>query len=79
MEVIPVHQAKSRLSQLIKRAANGETILIGAGGQAEAKLVAATAETKCKKRIGVLTSKLKVPDDFDAPLDNDVLIELEGR
>jgi antitoxin (DNA-binding transcriptional repressor) of toxin-antitoxin stability system len=79
MNVISMHQAKSNLSQLVKRAAEGETILIGAYGKVEAKLVAATAETKSKKKIGALAGKLIIPDDFDAPLEDDVVAEFEGR
>lgn len=79
MTVVSMHLAKSTLSQLVKRAAAGEIILLGAYGKAEAKLVAASAEVVPKKRIGILAGKLHVPDDFDAPLPDDVLASFEGR
>ena len=41
MQVVSMHVAKSSLSQLVKRAATGETILLGAYGKVEAKLVPA--------------------------------------
>ena len=72
MSVVPMHEAKSTLSQLVKRAAKGETIYIGGYGRAEAVLTAAAA-LKPKKTIGILAGKLIVPDDFDAPLPPDVL------
>lgn len=78
MEVISMHQAKSTLSQLVKRAANGETILIRAYGKINAKLVPATPPTAPQKRIGILAGKLTVPEDFDAPLPDDVLAAFEG-
>jgi len=78
MEVISMHQAKSTLSQLVKRASNGETILIGAYGKINAKLVPVTQPTTPQKRIGILAGKLTVPDDFDAPLPDDVLAAFEG-
>ena len=78
MEVISMHQAKSTLSQLVKRASNGETILIGAYGKISAKLVPVTQPTAPQKRIGILTGKLTVPDNFDAPLPDDVLAAFEG-
>ena len=78
MEVISMHTAKSTLSQLVKRAANGETILIGAYGKINAKLVPVTQPTALQKRIGILAGKLTVPDDFDAPLPDDVLAAFEG-
>jgi antitoxin (DNA-binding transcriptional repressor) of toxin-antitoxin stability system len=79
MNVISMHQAKSNLSQLVKRAAAGETILIGAYGKAEAKLTAATATPASKKKLGTLAGTLHIPDDFDAPLDDDIIAEFEGR
>ena len=60
MEVVSMHQAKSTLSQLVKRAAGGETILIGAYGKVEAKLVPMTAPNVARKRIGILAGKLIV-------------------
>lgn len=78
MEVISMHQAKSTLSQLVKRAASGETILLGAYGKIEAKLTAATAAPSPGKRIGILAGKLNIPDDFDAPLPDELLKAFEG-
>ena len=65
--VVSMHQAKSSLSQLVKRAAEGETIFIGSYGRAEAVLAAASS-VRPKKRLGLLEGKLVIPDDFDAPL-----------
>lgn len=78
MEVIAMHQAKSTLSQLVKRAANGETIFIGAYGKIDAKLVTATQSSAPQKRIGILAGKRTVPDNFDSPLPDDVLAGFEG-
>ena len=78
MEVISMHQAKSTLSQLVKRAANGETILIGAYGKIDAKLVPVTQTSTPQKRIGILAGKLTIPDDFDSPLPDDILAAFEG-
>jgi antitoxin (DNA-binding transcriptional repressor) of toxin-antitoxin stability system len=79
MEVVSMHLAKSTLSQLVKRAATGETILLGAYGKVEAKLVPANAPTTPAKRIGLMAGRLVVPDDFDADLPEDVLQSFEGR
>ena len=79
MEVISMHQAKSTLSQLVKRAANGESIFIGGYGRVEAVLVSPTVlSTKPHKQIGLLAGKLIAPEDFDAPLPDDVLADFEG-
>ncbi len=76
--IVPMHQAKSTLSQLVKRAASGETIFIGSYGRAEAVLAAASS-AKPKKRLGLLEGKLIVPDDFDEPLPPEILAAFEGE
>ena len=75
--VVPIHQAKSSLSQLVKRAADGETIFIGSYGRAEVLLTSAS-NAKPKKRLGLLEGKLTVPDDFDAPLPSEILAAFDG-
>ena len=77
MEVISMHQAKSSLSQLVHRAENGETIVIGAYGKAQAKIVPADFQRVMPKKIGVLAGKLNVPDDFDGELPEEVISEFE--
>jgi antitoxin (DNA-binding transcriptional repressor) of toxin-antitoxin stability system len=72
-----MHQAKSSLSQLVKRAASGETIFIGRYGRAEAVLTSAVT-VKPKKRLGLLEGKLTIPEDFDAPLPPELLASFEG-
>ena len=75
--VVPMHQAKSSLSQLVRRAVNGETIFIGSYGRAEAVLVSAAAFMP-QKRLGLLEGRLTIPDDFDAPLPEEMLGAFEG-
>ena len=75
--IVPMHQAKSSLSQLVKRAAGGETIFIGSYGRAEAVLVSASS-ARPKKRLGLMEGKLTIPDDFDAPLPQELLTAFAG-
>ena len=74
--IVPMHQAKSTLSQLVKRAAGGETIFIGSYGRAEAALTP-VANARPPKRLGLLEGKLSVPDDFDDPLPPEILAAFE--
>jgi antitoxin (DNA-binding transcriptional repressor) of toxin-antitoxin stability system len=76
MTVISMHEAKSTLSQLVKRAAAGETILIGAYGKVDAQLGPPSSK-KPKKIVGLLAGKLIVPDNFDEPLSEEVLKSFE--
>jgi antitoxin (DNA-binding transcriptional repressor) of toxin-antitoxin stability system len=78
MQVISMHQAKSNLSSLVKRAAKGETLLIGAYGHAEAMLVSIDS-AQLKKKIGVLAGKIIVPDDFNSALPNEIIDSFEGN
>jgi antitoxin (DNA-binding transcriptional repressor) of toxin-antitoxin stability system len=76
METIPIHKAKSTLSQLVKRAAAGEIISIGGYGKAEALLVSTDALPKKKpisEAFGCMKGQIFMADDFDAPLPKDLL------
>jgi prevent-host-death family protein len=81
METIPIHKAKSTLSQLVKRAAAGETIYIGGYGKAEAVLLSADSverekSMRAQKRVdflGCMKGKIHMADDFDAPLPRELL------
>lgn len=63
MTNIGVHEAKTNLSGLLRRVANGEEIIITNGGQPAARLVAITPTPT--KRIGSFAGEFKVPADFD--------------
>ena len=72
MTVISIATAKKSLSSLIKRAAEGERIEIGAYGRSQVALVASNAEHR-GVRFGSLKGKLTVAGDFDAPLPIEIL------
>ena len=70
-QVISVQEASKILSELIKRASDGETVLIGNNGQAEVSLLA--IPKKKERKIGLLSDKtLNMSDDFDAPMSPEV-------
>jgi prevent-host-death family protein len=79
MEPINVYQAKTRLSELIDRAAAGEEIVIARHGRPIARLVSYKPRVAKRRKLGLLAGKLKVPDNFDDPLPDDVLDAFEGR
>ena len=78
MEIVNVHDAKTHLSQLLERVSGGEEIVIAKAGKPVAKLVPLGAN-KAKRKLGLLTGKIDVPGDFDAPLPADALATFEGR
>ena len=79
MPTVNIHAAKTHLSRLVEQAAAGEEIVIAKAGKPMAKLVPLDAAPTRKRRLGGLVGKIEVPDDFDAPLPDDVLAAFEGR
>ena len=76
---IPIHEAKSNLSKLIKRAIAGETIYIGAYGKPEAALTAVSPEQQRaelrKEAFGCMKGKMVLHKGWDDPLPDDIIEE----
>ncbi len=78
MQTINVHDAKTHFSRLVTAASNGEEIIIAKAGKPAARLMP-LAETKPVRRFGALKGKIRISDDFDAPLPDALLAAFEGR
>jgi prevent-host-death family protein len=78
METINIYQAKTQLSKLVDRAAQGEDIVIARNGKPVARLTALKPE-KLPLRFGLLKGKIWIADDFDAPLPEEILASFEGK
>ena len=74
---ISIHEAKSSLSKLVKRAAAGETIYIGAYGKPEAALTAVSPEKQRaelrKGFFGCMKGKIIFHEGWDDPLPDDII------
>ena len=71
MKTVNVHEAKTKLSELLKKVEAGEEIVIARAGKPVARLVPAA---KTRKRVfGFDKRKWELPEDFDAPLLDDLL------
>lgn len=71
-----IHEAKTHFSKLVDQAAAGEEIVIAKAGKPVAKLVSIDAQmvrTKAPRKLGIFEGKVKIPDDFDDPLPDDIL------
>jgi prevent-host-death family protein len=79
MDPINLYQAKTRLSELVDRAAAGEEIVIARHGRPVARLSAYRPPKLKRRTLGPLAGKWKIPEDFDAPLPEGVLDAFEGR
>lgn len=78
MDSVNIYEAKTRLSQLVDKAAAGHDVILSRNGK---PLVRITALAPPKRRVkyGVLKGKFKIPADFDDPLPAGVVAEFEGR
>jgi len=72
MKTVNIHAAKTNLSRLVEQAAAGEEIIIAKAGKAKARLVP-LEEPDFRKSFGILKGKIRVSDDFDAPLPPEIL------
>jgi prevent-host-death family protein len=73
---INLYDAKTRLSELVDRAAAGEEVIIAKGGKPMARLV----PLQVRERIpGRGKGKIWIADDFDAPLPEEILRAFEGE
>lgn len=67
MSIVTIHQAKTNLSRLIKKASEGEEVIIARGSKPVARLVP-VGEVKGKRQPGSLKGKLRVGPEFFEPL-----------
>lgn len=72
---VGVHEAKTHLSRLLELVAAGEEIVITRRGEEVARLV--PARTGGTRRLGIDRGVYTVPDDFDAPLPDEVMAAFE--
>ena len=78
MQIINIHDAKTRLSKLIEAVAQGEEIVIARAGKPAAMLVPMPAP-KTVRKPGAMKGKIKIATDFDNPLPDDLQAAFEGR
>ena len=78
MESVNMHEAKTRLSQLVARAAKGEAFILAKAGKPVARVMAYDSpEQSQQKRIGFMAGEFTVPEDFDR-MGQDEIVEMFG-
>lgn len=76
MAEVNVHDAKTRLSQLLVRVEAGEEIVIARSGKPVARLVPIDASTD-RRPLGADAGKIQIAPDFDEPLPEKTLRDFE--
>ena len=65
MALVGMHEAKTKLSQLVQRAEAGEEIVIARNGQPVARLVPVARSNELAAVYGALRGRIEIADDFD--------------
>lgn len=76
--VFTITEAKAQFSRLLRRVAAGEEITLTKRGVPVGRLVPVEAP-RGKRWLGFYGDKIKIPDDFDAPLPDEILDAFEGK
>lgn len=67
---VNMHEAKTRLSELVEAAERGERIVIARDGKPAVVLVPTSAGKRAP--AGLYRSRVRISDDFDAPLPDEL-------
>ncbi len=78
METVNIRDARRRLSRLVDKAAPGEDVVVCCHGK---PLVRITRLEAAKRQVsfGLLAGKVTLQADFDVPLPDQVLADIEGH
>lgn len=77
MSKVNIHEAKTHLSRYVEEAAQGKEIIIAKAGKPLAR-IAPLVTIKVPRKLGLLDGKARIPDDFNAPLPDEVLAGFLG-
>ncbi len=79
MRTFNIHEAKTHLSRLVEQAAAGEPFIIAKAGHPMVRVVPLdTPDAGQERRLGFLSGRVQVPDDFDVMGHDDLLALFEG-
>jgi prevent-host-death family protein len=65
---VNIHEAKTNLSRLLAKVADGEEVIIARNGEPVAKLISFAKPSK-KRVLGADRGRVVISDDFDDPVD----------
>lgn len=64
---VNIHEAKTQLSRLLLRVAQGEEVIIARAGKPVARLVGVGKRKPARRKFFQDEGKFKLPDDFNDP------------
>ena len=79
MRTVNIHEAKTHLSRLVERAAQGEPFIIAKAGKPLVKVMPLDAPAAGEeKRLGFMP-EIQVPDDFDTMFRDEIEKDFYGE
>jgi prevent-host-death family protein len=73
MRMINIHEAKTHLSRLVDEAEKGDSFIIAKAGKPKVQVIRLEAPVHPpKRRLGFLKGQIKVPDDFDTMMADEI-------
>jgi antitoxin (DNA-binding transcriptional repressor) of toxin-antitoxin stability system len=79
MTQVSVEEMQRDLPACLQRVEAGETLVIVRGGKPVAEVKPVGAAAQSLRPSGLAKGEFTVPDDFDAPLPEDILKSFEGK
>ena len=79
MITLSIEEMKRDVDGYIKRVTAGETLVLTQADRPVAEVVPISASDGELRPFGLCAGLFTVPDDFDAPLPDDILRDFDGR
>jgi len=79
MSQVSIDEMKRDLPSFLHRIEAGETLVIVKAGKPLAEIKPITAAPKKSRPFGLCSGEFTVPEDFDAPLPDNIIADFEGR
>ena len=79
MNQVSIDEMKRDLPGFLHRIEAGETLVIVKAGKPVAEIKPITSNTKRSRPFGLCAGEFTVPEDFDAPLPENIIRDFEGR
>ena len=73
MAIVKMHEAKAHLSRLVEDVQGGGEVIISRGVRPVARLVPYLLKNEEARKPGYLKGRIRIADDFDAPLSEEIL------
>lgn len=78
MKIVNIYEAKTHLSRLLREVAGGADVVIAKDGKPLARLVPIRSHAGTRE-LGFAAGRVKIGDDFDAPLPTDLEEAFDAR